>query len=466
MLRSMRNGLSFLMIFLLLIPLVVSVRPAEAAPSGNTFSVNSTADLPDGNVTDNICLAQNGKCTLRAAIMQANFSSGMDTILLPAGSYLLTLPGVDDNDLIGDLDISDDLAIEGAGSDQTIVDGNGVVTGDRVFHILSTAHQTALSGMTIRNGVTTYVSTSPDAGFGGGIYQAGGDLSLDDVIIEGNQAAWGGGFAPVFYSQAGTTTLESVTIRSNQASVAGGGIYLVDTIASSLARLGVSHTTISGNTAQQGGGIYFQGFGSAGVFQTTLALTNTTVSGNTVGHDGGGIYDRGGLVQLANVTIANNRVNLPAVDNGGVGGGGLFVSSSGGFTATLDVKNSIVGDNSRRKEGVLFTFQDDCNGVFTSFGHNLISSTTNCVINQTLTDLLNVDPKLEPLQNNGGLTHTQALLKSSPAIDGGNPNGCIDFAVTIVTTDQRSFTRPASGRCDIGAYEYYPNAYYVSPVSR
>ena len=466
MLRSMRHLLSFLTIFLLLIPQAASVQPVEAASSNNTFTVNSTADLPDGNVSDNQCLAQNGKCTLRAAIMQANSASGMDTILLPAGTYLLTLPGVDDNDQFGDLDISDDLTIKGAGPHLTIVDGNGAVTGDRVFHILSTAHQTALSGMTIRNGATTTANTGQDAGFGGGIYQDGGDLSLNDVVIEGNQADWGGGLALVFYSQAGTTTLERVTVQSNQAVVAGGGIYLVDTISSSAARLDVFHTTLNGNSAQQGGGIYFQGFGVPSAYLTTLALTNTTVSGNTVDHDGGGIYDRGGLVQLANVTIANNRVNLPAVDNGGVGGGGLFISSSGGFIASLNVKNSIIGDNSRGKEGISFSFQDDCNGAVTSFGFNLLQSTTNCAINTTSGDQENVDPLLGPLEYNGGLTQNQALAKGSPAIDGGNPNGCIDFDVTNVTTDQRGFQRPANGRCDIGAFEYYSIAAFIPLVSR
>ncbi len=201
MLRSIYKVISFLAIFLLLIPQAARVHLVKAAPSGNTFIVNSTADLPDGNVTDNLCLALNGKCTLRAAIMQANFTAGMDTILLPAGTYKLTIPGVDDTDQVGDLDISDDLVIEGDGPDQTIVDGNGAVTGDRVFHILSTAQQTALSGMTIRNGVSVFVSTIQDAGFGGGIYQDGGDLSLTDVIIEDNQASYGGGLVPSFLTR-------------------------------------------------------------------------------------------------------------------------------------------------------------------------------------------------------------------------------------------------------------------------
>ncbi len=466
--RSMRYLLvATASMLILLVPAGQSSLTVQAAPhsrmlhgdstataSGSTFVVNSATDLPDGNVTDNVCQALNGHCTLRAAIMQANFTSGLDTILLPADTYTLTIPGVDDNDQVGDLDIGDDLVIEGSGPGQTIVDGNGAVTGDRVFHILSTAQQTTLSGMTIRSGVTVYINPDQDAGFGGGIYQNGGDLNLSDVIIEDNQASYGGGLVPSFFNRPGTTNLERVTIRANQAQQYGGGIYLIDMQGSSgTSRLGVSHSTISGNTAQHGGGISFQGFGFNGVYLTTLALTNTTVSGNSVDHDGGGIYDLGGLVQLANVTIASNQVNLPATDNGGVGGGGVVTASANGFVPTLDVKNSLIGDNVRRKAGILFTFQDDCNGAVTSFGHNLFQSTTGCTINVVPTDLKNVDPLLGPLQNNGGSTQTQALLKGSPAIDAGNPNGCIDFNVTVVDTDQRGWHRPNGLSCDIGAVE-------------
>jgi hypothetical protein len=74
------------------------------------------------------------------------------------------------------------------------------------------------------------------------------------------------------------------------------------------------------------------------------------------------------------------------------------------------------------------------------------------------------DPKLGPLQNNGGPTQTHALLVGSPAIDGGNPSGCRDQFGALLTTDQRGFPRPVDGnndglaRCDIGAYELFTGA--------
>ena len=121
--------------------------------AGSTYVVNSTADEPDADPANAQCVSTpSGKCTLRAAMMDANFATGPNTIILPAGMYVLTRPGYDDNALVGDLDIGHDLTIQGAGSTATIVDGDGAVTKDRVFQILSSATQVTMTGMTIRNG--------------------------------------------------------------------------------------------------------------------------------------------------------------------------------------------------------------------------------------------------------------------------------------------------------------------------
>jgi CSLREA domain-containing protein len=68
--------------------------------------VNSTADLTDDNLADNVCHTSAGSCTLRAAIQQANYSPAADTISLPSGTYSLTIGGTGENaSATGDLDI-------------------------------------------------------------------------------------------------------------------------------------------------------------------------------------------------------------------------------------------------------------------------------------------------------------------------------------------------------------------------
>ena len=81
----------------------------------------------------------------------------------------------------------------------------------------------------------------------------------------------------------------------------------------------------------------------------------------------------------------------------------------------------------------------------TSASYNLEDANT-CSFSTT-TNLINTDPKLGPLQDNGGPTQTRALAADSPAIDYVRVN-------TGVIVDQRGFTRPVGPWADIGAYEY------------
>ena len=56
------------------------------------FFVDTTADTTDANANDCICSDSNGECSLRAAVMEANSCLGGDTISIPGGTYILTIP--------------------------------------------------------------------------------------------------------------------------------------------------------------------------------------------------------------------------------------------------------------------------------------------------------------------------------------------------------------------------------------
>lgn len=91
----------------------------------------------------------------------------------------------------------------------------------------------------------------------------------------------------------------------------------------------------------------------------------------------------------------------------------------------------------------------------TSIGYSLIGNGSGSTLptgstgNLVGTATSPIDPKLGPLQANGGPTQTMALLLGSPAIDAGS-NSKIP---TGVTTDQRGDSRISGGTVDIGAYE-------------
>jgi hypothetical protein len=91
-------------------------------------------------------------------------------------------------------------------------------------------------------------------------------------------------------------------------------------------------------------------------------------------------------------------------------------------------------------------------GSLTSSGYNLIG-TTEGGDGFDATDLLNVDPLLGPLQDNGGPTQTMALLPGSPALNAGDPS-------QLGTADERGVVR--SGGVNIGAYQASANAFLLT----
>ena len=91
------------------------------------FTVNNTADKVDANLGDGLCADDIGNCTLRAAIQEANSLVGANIINVSAGTYVLTIQGVEENAAAtGDLDIIDDLTIIGEG---VVCDGGGAAAG-------------------------------------------------------------------------------------------------------------------------------------------------------------------------------------------------------------------------------------------------------------------------------------------------------------------------------------------------
>lgn len=288
-------GVLFILVLVFSLAAIGSPSPVQAA----TFTVNSTADATDANPGDGVCDDGMGNCTLRAAIMEANAWPGHDTIILPAGTYTLTIAGAnEDAAATGDLDITDDLTITGAGKATTIIDGGFL---DRLFQIHSVTVD--ISGVTVQNG------SCSDSG--GGIWNWG-TLTLTSSAVNNNTTTGanhdGGG---IFNGL--TMTLTNCTVSSNTASDDGGGISHYQ------ATITLTNCTISGNTASdEGGGIHNWG----AIAGTMVVLTNCTISDNTASGEGGGIS---GSVTMTDSTVSGNTASGPG---GGISGSVTMTNST------------------------------------------------------------------------------------------------------------------------------------------
>lgn len=363
--------------------------------SGATFFVNTYTDIAEIDPTNGVCASGTGLCSLREAIQEANALPGPDTILLPPGTYSMTIAGTnEDQDLTGDLDITDDVSIIGLQSSR-IESQVG-----RVMHIIS--GNVTMTGLTLANG--NAVGEADQADQGGGVYNGGGGvLTLNNCTLTNNVAKNGGG---VFNAVGGTLSINASTIVLNDA---------------------------QGNT--EGAGVYNMG---------TMTVINTTINNNHATSAGGGIYNNGGTLTLNNVTLTENTAT-----GGGVSGGGIAI-----VAGTVTITNSILANNSASgpEEDCFGTLAvADYDLIEVTSGCTLPVTTTG--------NILGVDPNLGPLQNNGGLTLTQMPLLTptpSPVLNAGNPTPGTS-APSCQALDQRGLSRPQEAACEIGAVEFFPN---------
>ena len=182
----------------------------------------------------------------------------------------------------------------------------------------------------------------------------------------------------------------------------------------------LTDSTLSGNSAT--------GAGGGGILNGVATVTDSTLSGNSADVQGGGI-DNFGTLTVTDSTLSRQLSHRRPRRHGR----GIY-NFSGKLTVTANIFDNPDGGNISTQSG----------STFVSLGHNLFSDAPAVALD--LTDLINTDPKLGPLADNGGPTLTMALLPGSPAIDAG-------ATVAGVTTDQRGVPRPQGAAPDIGAYQ-------------
>jgi hypothetical protein len=242
----------------------------------------------------------------------------------------------------------------------------------------------------------------------------GETVSISGLTIRNGQGGEGGA---ILHADTATLTIIDSTLNGNTAGF-GGGVFNSGTLI-------IINSTFSSNMASEGGGIYNSGSG-------VLAIINSTFSGNAAGLGGASLNV--GTLHLANSTLSGNTANFA---------GGVF------NLGTLQIGNTILnaGDSSEN-------LYSNGGGGITSLGYNLSNDNGNGYLTGP-GDQVDTDPMLGPLQDNGGRTFTHALLPGSPAINAGNPG-----FTPPPFFDQRGpgFERVVNGRIDIGSFEVQSGA--------
>ena len=476
-----RSFITFL-VFMLLFGSSLGVRSSKADSCLNSIAVMNTSDSGEGSLRQAITdICPGGTIVFDASLSGQTIT--LDSILVVDkdltvdGSALVSKISVDGNENVPVFEIYyqtvvtlDSLIITNGKTTDPAFAGGILNNGSLQITQSMITRNSGVEGGGIRNMGTlelieSVVSDNSASDLGGGILNYG-ELTLTRTILSHNLAGTGGGV----YHDLGTVNVDDSLFSENSATGTGGGISI------NVGILYISNSTFSGNSAESGGGIYFRLSGlldirnsfftnnsadAGGGVNSYAGLTkvaNSTFSGNHA-HRGGGIYN-GRALSVVNSTFFNNYATSH--------GGGIHNDPD----LTLFVANSTFSNNAAALGGGISnlghlryantilansTSGEDCYspslaGASVDLNsHNLVEDHA-ISSNPCGTPLISADPRLGPLNDNGGTTQTMALLPGSPALGAGDPGSCaIDLLNNL---DQRSVMRPQGDpNCDLGAYE-------------
>ncbi len=337
-------------LFTLFIVACLSVLSANAT----TYTVTQTTDDGTGTTSGSLSWAIN--TVANGDIINFNLSSG-DVITLSAA-----LPTIDNSLTMEGINIA-------TGNPVTIQVADPGVSAFRVFYI-------------------SYAT-------------AGSSLTLNDLVLRGGDVSGlsvnKGGVICSPSTVAYTFTLNRCVIKEGKAFSGGGATFTCTT-----GNINMNQCTVSGNTAinGNGGGLYIFGNG---------IIVNSTIAGN-VAFFGGGVYFSGitNKLQLINTTISGNAATAVS------GGGGLYVIGNAGYIADMAyLLNCIISNNTPTQytAGML-------GFIYNYF--SWIPGITNTAAYAPNVNTAYTPGDLGALADNGGPTQTMALSASAPAYQTGH----------------------------------------------
>jgi hypothetical protein len=325
------------------------------------------------------------------------------------------------------------LSSNDSGLDQSLIVRNSVITGGTNGAGIVVGGGFGSHAVEIDN---TEITNNVGSSTGGLRVEDASSVVITDSVISGNTSTRRGGGA-YFGIDVGDVQIISTTVDGNTSGSWGGGLYFLND------SVEVLDSTISNNTAISGGG----GFDFAD--QNTVALiSNTTITGNSADFGGGIMVQSVGSLTINQSTITENTSASNLYDGGGIE---LYSSISLALSGTIISGNSsvnVLNSDIGVQDSASLTINAD---------HSLLGVGT-IDTDVTLSGVGNVRSNalmLGVLADNGGLTKTMALLTGSPAIDAG-PDPVATFDGNGFDQRGTPFLRVYGGRADIGAFESQP----------
>jgi CSLREA domain-containing protein len=346
-----------------------SLREAVIAANTNLRSGSKPGECPagKGDLMDSIVLASEAIYTLTLnSTSEDNARNGdLDIRNNPASTDLTIRVRLNGMAVIRQNAIVDDRVLDIFGAKvvikgvmlaggSNVESGGGIRNSGKLTLIASKVRGNSASWMgggifnsnkSVLKVVSSIISGNVSNDHGGGLVNNGGIMALISSRVSYNKAAWGGGI----FTEGGKLTLNASTVSGNIADNDAGGIFIKN-----LAAVNIQNgSQITGNKAAWGGGV--SSWGSA------LTIGASTVSGNTAVNGGGGllIHDGGtAIIQNASLVSGNSSLNGGGIANWGpsellvdsstVSGNWTTGEAGGGLwnSGTLTVSGSTVIENS------------------------------------------------------------------------------------------------------------------------
>ncbi|MEN1727634.1 MAG: Ig-like domain-containing protein, partial [Pseudomonadota bacterium] len=239
------------------------------------FVVSSNPnDSADANPGDGLCADASGRCSLRAAVEEANALGSTRRVAVSSGLFRQEL---------GEIEVFADIELVGLGVGQSELIAVGA---NRLFSV-SGGGSLSLSGLTLSGdqevaGTGGLITNAGNlliedallqlgSSFAGGAISNEGQLTLRRTALMNNSATNGGALGGALFNTGGAE-LENVLLYDNLAN-AGGAIHSTP---ASGATISIAYSTISANRSLSVGAAFSGDFSD----QVMATLSNSIVSGN------------------------------------------------------------------------------------------------------------------------------------------------------------------------------------------